>query len=289
MEMSLPETDFDRERRWWDAKAPKEETDLADEAINRSLRWREIERHLEGVKTILDVGAATGAFSIPLAERGFQVTHLDLSPEMLTIAREKARSVPGIEFVEGKASDLTQFSDRSFDLVLNLDGAISFSGSKAVRAIEESCRVARQTVILTVSHQAQMAAGWVASSLLRTGQLSPAVHAMIERGEWHQDQFPDNKVLADGMTQNYLGALKAFLPAELAVILEHTGMQVLRCGGIGSLAGLCNPEALALISKDNTLLETFLGVCEQFDKELLPCGPGTRLRAGLIAVGARKD
>jgi 2-polyprenyl-3-methyl-5-hydroxy-6-metoxy-1,4-benzoquinol methylase len=74
----------------------------------------EIERNLEGVTTILDIGGASGVFSIPLGGRGFQVTHLDLSPEMLTIAREKARDVPGIEFVEGKASDLTQFSDRSF-------------------------------------------------------------------------------------------------------------------------------------------------------------------------------
>jgi hypothetical protein len=45
--MILPETNFDREKMWWDAKAPKEELDSADEYINRALRWREIERHLE--------------------------------------------------------------------------------------------------------------------------------------------------------------------------------------------------------------------------------------------------
>ena len=74
--------DFEREKRWWNAKAPKEEGDIGDQAINRALRWREIERHLEGVETILDVGAATGAFSIPLGQRGFSVTHLDFSPAM---------------------------------------------------------------------------------------------------------------------------------------------------------------------------------------------------------------
>jgi len=60
--MSVPKTDFNREKQWWDAKAEKEDRDSADESVNRALRWREIERHLEGVKTILDVGAATGAF-----------------------------------------------------------------------------------------------------------------------------------------------------------------------------------------------------------------------------------
>ncbi|HXS96882.1 MAG TPA: class I SAM-dependent methyltransferase [Candidatus Limnocylindrales bacterium] len=142
--MGLPETDFDRERRWWDSKAFKEETDSADEGINRALRWREIERNLEGVETILEIGGATGVFSIPLAGRGFQVTHLDLSPEMLAVARAKAQGVPGIKFVEGKASDLIQFCDRSFDLVLNMDGAISFSGTEATMAIQETCRVAQK-------------------------------------------------------------------------------------------------------------------------------------------------
>jgi len=82
--------DFDRERAWWDAKAPEEEQDLADEAINRALRWREIELHLAGVRTVLDIGAGTGAFSIPLARRGFAATHVDFSPAMLALARHKA-------------------------------------------------------------------------------------------------------------------------------------------------------------------------------------------------------
>jgi SAM-dependent methyltransferase len=283
----LQGTDFDREREWWDAKAPKEETDAADEGINRGLRWREIERHLDGTKTILDVGGATGTFSIPLAKRGFQLTHLDLSREMLAIARERARDVSGIEFVEGNAADLTRFSDRSFDLVLNMDGAISFAGSQATKVIQETCRVARGKVILTVSHWARMAAAWAGTSLVKTGSLNAGAHTMIERGEWHQDQFPDNPVLADGLTQNYFGAFKAFLPGELTRILGDAGMQVMRCGGLGSLAGLCSPEAVSAVLNDTNLLETFLTICERFDREILPDGPGTRLRAGLIAVARR--
>jgi SAM-dependent methyltransferase len=286
--MSLPETDFDREEQWWDAKALKEERDLADESINRALRWREIEQHLGGVRTILDVGGATGAFSIPLAKRGFHVTHLDLSPEMLVIAREKAQGVQTIEFVKGNSCDLSRFPDRAFDFVLNLDGAISFAGSKAPQAIQETCRVARRTVILTVSHQAQMTAAWVVSSLVKTGQLGPAVEAMINRGEWHQQQFPSNRVLAAGVTQNYLGSLKAFLPVELRAILESEGMRVLRCGGLGSLAGLCDLEVLRRVMNEGVLLKSFLSMCEKFDREILPEGPGTRQRAGLIAVAQQR-
>ncbi|MGA2413209.1 MAG: hypothetical protein ABSF59_02110 [Candidatus Sulfotelmatobacter sp.] len=195
--------------------------------------------------------------------------------------------MPGIEFLEGNAADLTRFSDRSFELVLNMDGAISFAGSRATKAIRETCRVAKEKVILTVSHRAQMAAAWAGASLVKTGDLSAGAHAMIERGEWHPDQFPNNRALAEGLTQNYFGAFKAFLPAELTTILEDAGLQVMRCGGLGSLAGLCSPEALTVVLKDTNRLETFLTIGERFDKEILPEGPGTRLRAGLIAVARR--
>ena len=154
------QVDFERERQWWDAKAPKEERDTADEAINRALRWRELERHLDGLRTVLDVGGGTGAFSIPLAQRGFEVTHVDLSPAMLDIARQKAQELRNIRFVEGNAVDLSQFEDHTFDLVLNMDGAISFCGSEAERAILESCRVTRVKLVVTVSHRARLAPTW---------------------------------------------------------------------------------------------------------------------------------
>lgn len=281
--------DFEREKQWWNAKAPKEEQDRADEAINRALRWREVERHLEKVETILDIGAGTGAFSIPLAQLGFSVTHLDFSPAMLEFARQKAQDLKNIRFVEGNAVDLSQFPDCSFDLVLNMDGAISFCGSEAERAIFESCRVTKKKLIITVSHRVWMVPVWVASSLEVAGRFLPAVDAMLDQGEWHQEQFPENAMLAKGLTQDYLGALKAFLPSELREVLERVGMRVLRIGGLGSLANLCGKETVERVTRDEVLFQEFLELCERFDREILPKGPGTRQRAGLIAVAERAE
>ncbi|HWO75889.1 MAG TPA: class I SAM-dependent methyltransferase [Bacillus sp. (in: firmicutes)] len=39
---------------------------------------------------ILDVACGTGRFTIPLAERGFDITGLDITPEMLELAKKKA-------------------------------------------------------------------------------------------------------------------------------------------------------------------------------------------------------
>lgn len=282
------QVNFERERKWWDAKAPAEELDLADEFVNRALRWREIDRHLEGVRTILDVGAGTGVFSIPLAQRGFSVTHLDFSMAMLDIARRKAAHVPTIRFVEANAVDLP-FQDGSFDMVLNLDGAVSFCGAEAKRAIGESCRVTGDLLILTVSNRANLAGFVVCASLQVSGCLLPAAYAMIQRGEWHQEQYPDNPSLSKGCTQDYSGALKAFSPAELKVIIQEAGMRPLRVGGLGSLAQWCTREVIERVRNDESLLREFLDICEHFDAEVLPDGPGTRQRAGLIAVAKRRE
>jgi ADP-ribose pyrophosphatase YjhB (NUDIX family) len=110
---------------------------------------------------------------------------------------------------------------------------------------------------------------------------------MLERGEWHQDMYPDNARLSRGCTQDYLGALKAFLPNELRQILEKAGLRVLRCGGLGSLCSLCEPDTIRQAQADDILFERFLDLCERFDREILPDGPGTQQRAGLLAVAER--
>jgi SAM-dependent methyltransferase len=277
------EVDFNREKDWWDAKAPEEEQDLGDESVNRALRWREIERHLTDVRTVLDVGAGTGVFSIPLARRGFTVTHMDFSPAMLALTREKAEVLENAQFVEANATTLP-FPDCSFDLVLNMDGAISFCGSLAEQALREACRVTRKTLILTVSHRGWMIPIWVSASVKVAGRILPAVEAMFERGEWHQKQFPENPSLSKGVTQDHFPGFRAFLPEELQTLLEGAGMRVLRCGGLGTLANFCGPEAVEQVCQDVALFQDFVDLCEWFDGEVLPDGPGTKQRAGLIAV-----
>lgn len=58
-------------------------------------QWVEfVKRQKESYKVkgnkFLDVACGTGEIAIPLSEEGYSVTGVDLSSEMLTIAREKA-------------------------------------------------------------------------------------------------------------------------------------------------------------------------------------------------------
>jgi SAM-dependent methyltransferase len=258
-----------------------EELDADDERVNRALRWREIERHLDGVSSVLDVGGGTGAFSIPLARRGLAVTHVDVDPQALARAREAADGLPNLRFVQANAIDLSVLDPTQYDLVLNLDGAVSFCGAQATTALAESARLTARTLIVTVSHRAWMAAQWLAQSLDHVGEVVPAVVDMMERGKWD----PAAPGLGEAAR---VGALQSFLPDELAGHLRRAGLYVERVGGLGSLSLLAGAAALRRVQDDDERFRHFVDLCDRFDRSVMPHGPGTRQRAGLIAVAHRR-
>jgi ubiquinone/menaquinone biosynthesis C-methylase UbiE len=80
-----------------------------------------------GVKAgqqVLDVACGTGVVAVTCAMRGASVTGLDLTPELLTAARESS-AIAGvkIDFHEGDAEQLP-FPDAEFDVVLSQFGHI---------------------------------------------------------------------------------------------------------------------------------------------------------------------
>jgi SAM-dependent methyltransferase len=66
---------------------------------------------------VLDLGTGTGSLALGFAERGLEVTGLDIAPEMLEVARQSAldRGLTA-RFVQGRA-ERTGLVDETFDLV----------------------------------------------------------------------------------------------------------------------------------------------------------------------------
>lgn len=282
---------FNKTSNWWDNIAPIEEADFDDEYINRQLRWREIDRNLDGVETILDIGGATGVFSIPLAKKGYKVTHVDISEKMIEIAKQKSNGLTNIEFVRADSSELNMFKDKEFDLVLNFDGPISFSGVKAGQVIAESCRVTRKKLLVTVSNKACMAATWLNYSIKSLNTISPAVYEMMKNGFWDRGQFEQNENLCS------ISTLKAFSVGEIRSELEKNMMKVIFSRSIGSLTHLyllhlyrqLKNEQISIVMKDTIDKEGFIDLCELYDKEIMPNGPGSFRRAGIIALSEPID
>ena len=77
-------------------------------------------------RRILDIATGTGTVALLLAERGYQLTGVDLSEAMLEQARRKAREM-GLqaEFAHGDAADL-RLSAASFDAAVCLYDSLNY-------------------------------------------------------------------------------------------------------------------------------------------------------------------
>lgn len=73
----------------------------------------------------LDISCGTGSMAIELAKKGKQVTAVDLSPEMLNIAREKAiKEEINLNLLQG---DMISYSDSSkYDVIINLHDGLNY-------------------------------------------------------------------------------------------------------------------------------------------------------------------
>jgi SAM-dependent methyltransferase len=80
----------------------------------------------EGDERVLDMACGSGRHSLELRRRGFEVVGVDISPDLIEIARRDATEAElEVDFVLSDLRDL-EF-DSEFDLVLNLnDGAIGY-------------------------------------------------------------------------------------------------------------------------------------------------------------------
>ncbi len=119
---------FDEISRVYDATREPLERRVLDR-IAESLRR-------SGVRSLLEVGVGTGRIGSPLSARGFELTGLDLSRNMLLRAREKRLE----RLVRGTASALP-FCDASFDAALFAHVLHVLERPRI--AIREACRVGR--------------------------------------------------------------------------------------------------------------------------------------------------
>jgi 2-polyprenyl-3-methyl-5-hydroxy-6-metoxy-1,4-benzoquinol methylase len=80
-----------------------------------------LEDHLHPRGKILEVGAATGRYTLGLAQRGYAVTAVDLSPACLDECKTNLTTAGfsgKVQYIVDDARSLAETADRDFDVVL---------------------------------------------------------------------------------------------------------------------------------------------------------------------------
>ena len=99
------------------------EKDYEDECDFLEQIWEELSS--EPISRILDLGCGTGGHALPLAQRGYDVTGVDRSKQMLAISKAKAiRANLSVEFQQSDIRDLEL--GQTFDAVISMFAVMSY-------------------------------------------------------------------------------------------------------------------------------------------------------------------
>lgn len=88
-----------------------------EELVSRMAEWGLLQDEFH----VLDFGCGIGRIATAIAPRVAGVVGVDISPEMVRLARERTASLGNIAIAEASAGTLGTFADASFDAVLAID------------------------------------------------------------------------------------------------------------------------------------------------------------------------
>ena len=180
---------------------------------------------LEGSAKILDMTAGAGRHAINFARRGFNVTAVDLSKNLLKVAKENASVYDfDIDFVH---SDIRKFetSDK-FDLVLNLFTSIGYFDND-----EENFELLRKAYNF-LKPRGCFVLDYFNRNYLETNLVPSSVETIngtvinLYRSIRGNRVIKEIEIRKNGDTKKYFESVRMFSFNELQAELENTGYKI---------------------------------------------------------------
>ncbi len=167
---------------------------------------------------VLDVGCGSGLQSVRLAPHADEVVGIDLSRELIEVAKDRCKPYANVTLKVADACKLP-FEDGSFDLVISYGDVLSHIVTGYDLAVSEMARVSKPGAIVTLEADTK----WNLGIFYHPFELADAMRA---KGIGHATR------VWEGMR------FKTFTYRELTGLLESNGLEVLSCRGHNILASL---------------------------------------------------
>jgi len=217
---------------------------------------------------ILEAGCGTGRWAERLASMGFSVVLSDISPNMLTKAREYAEEhgfVDNLRFEEVDVCDLSVFESGTFDMVISTGEPITMC-SDPKKAISEYCRVVRP-------------GGYV---LCDAGNRYRKAFELFREKRGNQIL----NVLATGEYEGKEGLLHHLLgPCELRAAFEEQGMECCTLAGITPMFGFPPDAEQKAALEDKATSQAMVAIAQDYAE----CPEIVNLSSRLLAVARKPE
>ncbi len=130
---------------------------------------------------ILDAGCGTGAMSIELARRGAHVTAVDLSPNLIGIARERAPADLEGGRVDFEVGDMLTAAQGEFDHIVAMDSLIHYPATEMLRVLEAFSGASRRSIHFTFAPRTSaLVAMHAVGRLFPRSDRAPAIEPVSE-------------------------------------------------------------------------------------------------------------
>lgn len=214
-------------RSFYDRNVENEHGRLERHPVEHDVTWRFLGKYLPPSGKILDIGAAAGSHTVPLARMGYSVTAVDFSPNLMEKCSDRIRELGlrnRVTCLVADARDLFQVTDTDYDAVLLL--------GPLYHLVEEEDR---KTALKEV-YQRMKPGGIIFSAFLsRYGFWSDLIHKIPHYIEYQEDV---RAVLEGGKDLEIpswgLGGFRAYFATvpEIYRLHEEQGFELLVVAGV---------------------------------------------------------
>ncbi|PKO12742.1 MAG: hypothetical protein CVU39_22510 [Chloroflexi bacterium HGW-Chloroflexi-10] len=202
-------------RKAYDEIADKEDGFEKGFSLRNEIPRMFIKKYLEPSDSVLDAGGGSGINAIMMAQRSQRVTLVDISPKVLELAAtniHNAGMTEKIDLTVGDISDLRQFGDAEFSLVVCIGGTLSYVLEKGQQAIRELVRVARRDAILIIGCDSKYGfVRWLFNEIEAESQLETALE-IYEAGKYEA---------AEGVFA------RLYTVSELTTLIQDAGCEII--------------------------------------------------------------
>jgi 2-polyprenyl-3-methyl-5-hydroxy-6-metoxy-1,4-benzoquinol methylase len=215
------------------------------------LTCRFIDRYIKPGDTVLDIGGGPGRYSIYLANKGCDVTLLDLSPGNVKFAAEKAQEEKVIiKAVEADAREARESVEGKFDHVLLMGPMYHLLEEEdRVKALESALKCLRPGGKIYVSFINMFAA------VIYTMKFAPEMMADPLEQELHKLFIEGKSYAGDAFTKAYFAKQSEILP-----FMERFPLEKMH---LFSQEGIMSPCEGNIMSQNQEIVDLWLNLCEK--------------------------